>query len=48
MPALSEAARSYELWLGNIEELRAELNDVIAPQGSPNWRIPMMWSILIK
>lgn len=48
MPHLSEGERAFELWLGNIEELREEMNAVIVPMDSKNMKIPMFWAILIK
>jgi len=48
MPGATDGERVWVLWMGNVEELREELNSVICPPGSKNMRIPLVWSLLIK
>ncbi|CEM02439.1 unnamed protein product [Vitrella brassicaformis CCMP3155] len=44
---LSEVEKMWWLTMGNIETLRIELNETVAP-GNTWWRITPMWSILMK
>lgn len=41
-PEWSESERVWALCFGNVELLREELNGVIAPGGSRNWKIPLV------
>ena len=46
--ALAHLLTGWRGWAGNIELLREELNLVVAPEGTGNWKIPLVWSLLIK
>eukprot|EP00281_Chroomonas_sp_CCMP1168_P024968 CAMPEP_0206227452 /NCGR_PEP_ID=MMETSP0047_2-20121206/8633_1 /ASSEMBLY_ACC=CAM_ASM_000192 /TAXON_ID=195065 /ORGANISM="Chroomonas mesostigmatica_cf, Strain CCMP1168" /LENGTH=946 /DNA_ID=CAMNT_0053650609 /DNA_START=46 /DNA_END=2886 /DNA_ORIENTATION=+ len=47
-PHLTEGQRQWALVMGNVEQLRFELNAVVCPEGSKNNKIPMLWSFLLK
>lgn len=42
----TEGELVWDLFFGNVEALRSEINSVVAAKGQ--WRVPLFWSFLIK